>query len=324
MEKTDNLKVEVKELTKTFGSLKAVDNVSFTLTSGEVHGFIGPNGAGKTTTMRIMATLDIPNNGDVLVNDLSVLNYPDKIRTILGFMPDYLDTYKDVMVNEYLDFYARAYRLPTRYRKKRLNDVVEFTGLKSMLDKPIDGLSKGMKQRLSLGRILVNDPAVLILDEPAAGLDPRARVELRTLCRKLADRGKAVLISSHILTELSEICDSVTIIESGKVQATNTVKNILHEVDSGTRVAIRLNLTGDEESDKTEIYRLMKVVAEHDGVTDVKKELNGLFFSYNGEEKFRVKLLKNLINENFAVMDFHTSSSDLEDVFMSITEGKVN
>jgi ABC-2 type transport system ATP-binding protein len=133
-----------------------------------------------------------------------------------------------------------------------------------------------------------------------------------------------VLISSHILTELSEICDSVTIIESGKVQATNTVKNILHEVDSGTRVAIRLNLTGDEESDKTEIYRLMKVVAEHDGVTDVKKELNGLFFSYNGEEKFRVKLLKNLINENFAVMDFHTSSSDLEDVFMSITEGKVN
>lgn len=324
MENVKDVKVEVCNLNKCFGEIKAVDNISFKLHSGEVHGFIGPNGAGKTTTMRIMSTLDIPDSGDVLINGLSVLSYPDKIRKLLGFMPDYLDTYKNVMVHEYLDFYARAYRLPTEYRKKRLNDVIEFTCLGDMLDKPVEGLSKGMKQRLSLGRILVNDPAVLVLDEPAAGLDPRARVELRQLCRKLADAGKVVFISSHILSELSEICDSVTIIESGTVHASDSIKNILHEIDSGTRVAIRLNLTGDGDKDNTELDRLMKNLAEYSGITGLTKDLNGVYFSYRGEAEYRVDLLRKLVSLEFAIMDFHASASDLEDVFMNITEGKVN
>jgi ABC-2 type transport system ATP-binding protein len=322
MDSNKEVKVEVKNLNKTFGTLKAVEDVSFNLTSGEVHGFIGPNGAGKTTTMRIMATLENPDSGDVFVNNTSVLSFPDRVRPDIGFMPDYLDTCKAMLVHEYLDFYARAYRLTSTYRRKRLYNVIEFTDLSNMLDKPVDGLSKGMKQRLSLARVLINDPDLLILDEPAAGLDPRARVELRGLCRKLADRGKAVLISSHILSELSEICDSVTIIEKGRIHTSNQVKSILTEIDSGTRVAVRLN-NGKEEN-SAEIKRLVKYLAETNGITDVTEEFNGALFSYSGAERFRVDLLKKLVAENFEVMDFHAASSDLEDVFMSITEGEVN
>lgn len=316
------VKIEVKNLNKNFGELKAVDNVSFNLESGEVHGFIGPNGAGKTTTMRIMATLESPDSGDIFVNNTSVLSFPDRVRPNIGFMPDYLDTSKSMLVYEYLDFYARVYRLSSSYKRKRLFNVIEFTDLSNMLEKPVDGLSKGMKQRLSLARVLINDPDLLILDEPAAGLDPRARVELRNLCRKLADSGKAVLISSHILSELSEICDSVTIIEKGRIHKSNRVKHILSEIDSGTRVAVRLSSKTDNSEE--EIKRLVKCLAETTGITAVKEELNGALFSYSGEDEFRIDLLKKLINDNFQIIDFHGASSDLEDVFMSLTEGEVN
>jgi len=196
--------LSVRGLTRRFDSLTAVDEVSFDVESGEILGFIGPNGAGKTTTMRICATLDLPDEGDVLVDGVSVISHAREARHRLGFMPDSYGAYVHTTVNEYLDFFARSYGLRGRERTRMLDHVRDFTGLRPLEEKLITSLSKGMKQRLCLAKTLLHDPAILILDEPAAGLDPHARVELRELVRALAELGKAVMISSHILSELSQ------------------------------------------------------------------------------------------------------------------------
>ncbi|MFW5856342.1 MAG: ABC transporter ATP-binding protein [Planctomycetota bacterium] len=315
----DGMAVEVLGLSKHFGSVCAVDGICFRFVSGEVHGFIGPNGAGKTTTMRIIATLEHPDEGDVLFNGVSAINYPDRIRPRVGFMPDYLDSYQDMMVEEYLDFYARAYGLKPARRRKRLGDVVDFTGLGELLDRPVNGLSKGMKQRLSLARVLVNDPDVLILDEPAAGLDPRARVELRSLVRLLADRGKAVFISSHILTELSAICDSVTIIEKGRVEVSDSVHDIQQRVDAGVRAEVRLVEAGEAERE-----RLLRFLAETPGVTRSEPSQHGAYFSYEGDANYRAELLRRLVLAEFRVTDFLAATSDLEGAFLALTKGTVS
>ena len=215
--------IELRRLHRYFGRTRAVDDVSFDVPAGQVFGYIGPNGAGKTTSMRILATLDLPTYGDALVDGFSVVNDPDRVRRRLGFMPDYFGTYPNVNCFEYLDFFARAYGLAGRERHQALRHTMSFTGLDGLAEKPIRGLSKGMKQRLCLGRAMIHDPSVLILDEPAAGLDPRARIELREMIRQLAADGKTILISSHILTELAEMCDRVGIIEQGRLLATGTV-----------------------------------------------------------------------------------------------------
>ena len=224
--------IELRNLHRHFGATRAVDNVSFTVRQGQVFGYIGPNGAGKTTSMRILATLDLPDGGDAMVDGFSVVNDPDRVRRRLGFMPDYFTTYANVNVREYLDFFARAYQLRGQQRSDAVDRVMNFTGLDVLADKPIDGLSKGMKQRLCLGRALVHDPAVMVLDEPAAGLDPRARIELREMIRTLANSGKTILISSHILTELAAICDVVGILERGKLLAVGTVEEIQRQGQS--------------------------------------------------------------------------------------------
>ena len=192
-------------------------DVTFEVPRGEVFGYIGPNGAGKTTSMRILATLDLPTYGDALVDGFSVVNDPDRVRRRLGFMPDYFGTYPNVNCYEYLDFFARAYGLVGRERHQAVQHTMGFTGLDRLADKPIRALSKGMKQRLCLGRAMIHNPSVLVLDEPAAGLDPRARIELREMIRQLAADGKTILVSSHILTELAEMCDRVGIIEQGRL-----------------------------------------------------------------------------------------------------------
>src|SRR5688572_26778095 len=219
--------LQVKGLSRHYGPLKAVDDISFSLEEGTILGFIGPNGAGKSTTMRILATLDVPTAGTVLLDGKSVVDAPDQVRPLLGYMPDRYGTYDDMTVVEFLDFFARAYRLKGPERKKRVDSVMEFAGLVPLADKLTVALSKGMKQRVALGRTLLHDPRLLILDEPADGLDPRARIELRELLKALSAQGKAVLISSHILTELSEICDSCAIIEQGHLLATGPVAEIL-------------------------------------------------------------------------------------------------
>ena len=310
--------VEIKGLRRHFGAVKAVDDIDFTLQGGEVHGFIGPNGAGKTTTMRIMATLDMPDAGDVLLDGVSILNYPDRLRPDIGFMPDYLDSFSDMLVEDYLDFYARAYRLDRATRLRRLAAVVDFTGLGELLERPTTGLSKGQKQRLSLARMLTSDPKLLILDEPSAGLDPRARIELRNLIRSIADRGKAVFISSHILTELAESCDAVTIIEHGKIRASDRIHNVRKAADGGgTRVLVILDMPTDAERE-----RLRLRLAELPGVQAVADEQRGATFNYEGEPEIRTRVLRELVASDFRISDFHAASSDLEDAFMRLTVGR--
>ena len=200
--------------------------VSFSFGSGEIFGFIGPNGAGKTTTIEVLATLIEPTSGDAFVNGVSVSQDPEKVRRLVGYMPDSLSAHNDITVHEYIDFFARAYGVAAKERKKVIEAVESFTNLTKIKDKFLKALSKGMKQRVSLARALVCDPPVLILDEPAAGLDPRARVELRELLKVLSDQGKAILISSHILTELAEISTGAVIIEQGKLLRAGTIDDI--------------------------------------------------------------------------------------------------
>ena len=327
--------LEVKGLTRYYGALRAVDDVTFSLAEGTILGFIGPNGAGKSTTMRIIATLDVPSSGEVLLGGQSLVSRPDQARPLLGYMPDRYGTYDDMTVFEFLDFFARAYRLKGNERKLRVDSVMDFTGLIPLKDKLTSDLSKGMKQRVALGRTLLHDPKLLILDEPADGLDPRARIELRELLRALAAQGKAVLISSHILTELSEICDTCAIIEQGKLLATGTVQEVLARSTSQSPSSdVELTLFVPEGSALDEVAaKAERLLLEQPLVTSVNVMANAVRFRLElgvGEtpragwvEEASVRVLKALVAADVPVASFRTREHDLEDAFMSVTKGKV-
>lgn len=307
--------LSVRGLTRRFDSLTAVDEVSFDVDSGEILGFIGPNGAGKTTTMRICATLDLPDEGDVLVDGVSVISHAREARHRLGFMPDSYGAYVHTTVNEYLDFFARSYGLRGRERTRMLDHVRDFTGLRPLEEKLITSLSKGMKQRLCLAKTLLHDPAILILDEPAAGLDPHARVELRELVRALAELGKAVMISSHILSELSQICTTAAVIEAGKLRATGSIDSIVRGVQAErTGVYLRALNPLDE---------LKRALLEEAGVEGVRQYRDGLLIDLEGDEAAQVRLLRSLVSRGLQVVEFTPKSADLEEVFLSLTRGQV-
>lgn len=307
--------IELRRLHRYFGTTRAVDDVSFKVYRGQVFGYIGPNGAGKTTSMRILATLDLPTIGDAFVDGFSVVNDPDRVRRRIGFMPDYFGTYPNVNVREYLDFFARAYRLRQRDRIDAVDRVMAFTGLDVLADKPTGALSKGMKQRLCLGRSLIHDPAVLVLDEPAAGLDPRARIEVRQMIRDLADNGKTILISSHILTELAEICDVVGIIERGSLLAMGTVEEIRqHGRKPQNEVEVRL--IGDAAA-------LRRWLSEQPDVSRLNVNGESINFLHAGDLDAEADLLRAMIEADFRVVAFGSQQQTLEDVFMQVTEGLV-
>lgn len=306
--------IEMRRLHRFFGDTKAVDDVSFSVKRGHVFGYIGPNGAGKTTSMRILATLDLPSYGDSFIDGLSCVNDPELVRRRLGFMPDSFGTYRDVNCREYLDFFARAYGVTGAERNRRLRWVLGFTGTEGMASKPIRGLSKGMKQRLCLGRALIHDPSVLILDEPAAGLDPRARIDLRRMIRDLADQGKTILISSHILTELSEMCDSVGIIEQGKLLATGSVDEIQGRRREKKELTIRIL---ERSSEAASVLESLQHVDE----VIIDGEL--LRFEFAGEVKEQAELLALLVARGFLVAECTSHRKSLEDVFLQVTEGLV-
>jgi len=306
--------LEVRSITKHFGTLKAVDRVSFAVDAGQIYGFIGPNGAGKTTTMRIVATLSLPDEGDVFVEGNSVLVEPRKVRERLGFMPDQFGAYASTTVFEYLDFFARAYGLRGKVRVRALREVMDFTSLEGLRDRLITALSKGMRQRLCLAKTMLHDPAVLILDEPAAGLDPRARVEFRELVKALAEMGKAILVSSHILSELSEICHGVAVIEAGCIQATGHVEDIVRQLTPHAEIYLR-TLAGLEEAQKA------LVVLPRVG--EVRRDRDGLVFDFEGTPEDRAGLLASLVRSGLQPIEFSTKVTDLEDVFLRLTQGKV-
>jgi ABC-2 type transport system ATP-binding protein len=325
--------IEVCNLHRFFGRLKAVNNVSFRTYPGQVMGFIGPNGAGKTTTMRVLATLESPTAGDAFVCGYSVIDDPDQVRRVLGFMPDSFGRYLNMDVVEYLDFFARAYQYRGAARRDALERVLEFTELRPLADKPIATLSKGMSQRLCLGRTLIHDPEVLILDEPAAGLDPRARVELRELIALLAAQmKKTVLISSHILTELGEICDSAAIIEAGTILAFGTIAEIQEQrkqreqqsADDPGRAAtprgagpttlLAARVLGDP-------HRLERWLLEQPLVQQVSVGPQQVSFQFEGDAAAQRDLLRRIVVEGFELLEFTGKTQSLEDAFMAITRG---
>jgi ABC-2 type transport system ATP-binding protein len=306
--------VEICGLHRYFGSLKAVDDVSFQFNRGQAFGFIGPNGAGKTTTMRILATIDVPTRGDAFVDGYSVVSDADRVRDLLGYMPDSFTTYANVNCGEYLDFFARAYNLRGKARLTALRRVMAFTELSELAEKPIDSLSKGMRQRLCLARALIHDPQVLILDEPAAGLDPRARIELRELIKLLAGDGKAILISSHILTELAEMCDSVAIIELGKIVAAGPV----NAIQTTSRALALLEISVLRDSEHAEQW-----LRDQPDVGEVVASGNDFMVHFPADREAQAGLLERMIHARLPVVSFQSRHENLEDVFMAVTKGKV-
>ncbi len=311
---SDKPVIDMRRLHRFFGPTRAVNDISFEVMKGEVFGYIGPNGAGKTTSMRILATLDIPTYGDALVDGFSVINDPDRVRRRLGFMPDYFGTYADVNCREYLDFFARSYGLRGRERHKALSHVMGFTNLDGLAEKPIRGLSKGMKQRLCLGRSMIHDPSVLILDEPAAGLDPRARIELRQMIRELADNGKTILVSSHILTELAEMCDRVGIIEKGELLAVGTVDEI--QRGQVTHCVVKARILSNTTGAATWLEA-------RDDIEHLRVDGQLLRFSHIGDNDAQAALLREMIMADFNIAEFGIEQRSLEDVFMHVTRGVV-
>ncbi|HOB31918.1 MAG TPA: ABC transporter ATP-binding protein [Verrucomicrobiota bacterium] len=310
------MKVQVRNLRKEFGKTVAVDGITFSFDSGHVFGFVGPNGAGKTTTMRIIATIEEPTDGDVLLNGISLREHPELARRAVGYVPDSLPAHADITVHEYLDFYARAYGLRGRKRTEAVSAIEEFTNVTGIRDKHLKALSKGMKQRVSLGRALVHDPDLLILDEPAAGLDPRARVELRELLALLAERKKAILISSHILTELTEICNGVVIIEKGRLLETGTIDEVLKKSAPRRTVAIRL-------LDPAQSSELLKELLLTPLVENARPVGSEVHFEFAGSEPEACDLLGQLVARRFRILEFRQTRADLEDIFMSVTKGGV-
>jgi ABC-2 type transport system ATP-binding protein len=297
-----------------FGKTKAVNDITFEVPAGTVFGYIGPNGAGKTTSMRILSTLELPSSGDAYVDGFSVLQDPDRVRRKLGFMPDYFWTYPNMNVWEYLDFFARSYGLIGRDRHRAVNRVMSFTGLDRLAEKPINGLSKGMKQRLCLGRTIVHDPSVLILDEPAAGLDPRARIELREMIGQLGAEGKAILVSSHILTELGEMCNRVAILELGRILAEGSVSEIRKKLQPHRMVKLRvLNNT----------HNLLNYLQQRSDVAKISLEDETIKFEHAGDAASEAAFLKDLILADFQITEFAPHSTSLEEVFMQVTKGAV-
>jgi ABC-2 type transport system ATP-binding protein len=306
--------LQLDGLVRHFGGVHAVDEVTFTVERGKVLGFIGPNGAGKTTTMRILATLDTPQRGDAWIGGYSVVEKPEAVRRIIGFMPDYAGVYANTTVTEYLDFFARAHDLRAPARHRAVDNIIEFMSIGELRDRDVDSLSKGLKQRVALGRALVHDPQVLILDEPAANLDPRARIEFRALIRELAADGKTILLSSHILTELSEMCDVVTVIEKGRILATGTVQDILAGLRPRRLLSVRL--TGSS-------LDIERFLVEQPGVTGVHDAGGRIQFELEGGDREQVELISRLVGAGFPILEFSAHSAGLEDLFIEITEGRV-
>ncbi|MBI1373206.1 MAG: ATP-binding cassette domain-containing protein [Phycisphaera sp.] len=311
------MKVEVINLRRHFGRTRAVDGVTFSFESGQVFGFVGPNGAGKTTTMRILATLDEPTAGNAYIDGYSVVENPERARKRIGYMPDNLPTHRDISVHEYLEFFARAYGIHNPHRRKVVESVEEFTNLIGIREKMLVALSKGMKQRVSLARALIHDPPLLIMDEPAAGLDPRARIELRELLKVLArEQKKAVLISSHILTELAEICDGAVIIEKGRILRAGTLEHIMHGDGGAKHRTMIIRPARDVEV-------LAKAMLEMPHVEDARIVGEHVEADVSGDAETCCDLLAELLKREFRILEFKQRQADLEQVFMSLTTGEV-
>jgi len=303
--------IKVTGLSKSYGRMRALDDVSFSLSEGDLFGFIGPNGAGKTTTLRIMATTLSFDRGEVFISGHSLAKEPDAVRGIIGFMPDFLGIYDDLIVSDYLEFFARAYHLPAHMRNYAIKEVATVTRIEELLDHPVESLSRGMKQRLGLAKTLIHNPRVLLLDEPAAGLDPRARIELRDVIKGLQKQGRTIIISSHILSDLADLCNKVGIIEKGRMMLTETMDGLMSRISMKKRMRLRMLRQGEDA-------RIM--LNEHPKVSEIQWDGEDLIFSFSGDGAASADLLRSLMEKEIPVYFFGEVAATLESMYMKVTE----
>ena len=334
--------VEIRHLRKEYKDLTAVKDLCLELEQGDIFGFIGPNGAGKTTTIKMIATLLIPTSGTAIIDGVDVVRNPEAAKSVVGYMPDFFGVYDDIKVWEYLDFFAAAYRVPKSSRAGIIDEVLHLTDLSVKKDSYVESLSRGMKQRLCLAKTLIHDPKVMLLDEPASGLDPRARIEIRELLLQLQARGKTMIVSSHILPEMEEFCNKIGIIERGELIVAGDVNTIARQVRGQQMIEISVL----EEVERTEalLFGMTDVINE---VTVVRGEADAsaheytntrlqtlrtqthsriggvLQIGYIGEPDEEYKVLAALVQAGVKVRSFATPETDLEDVFLRVTKGQV-
>ncbi|MBN2588521.1 MAG: ABC transporter ATP-binding protein [Sedimentisphaerales bacterium] len=307
--------IETKHLTKVFGNLTAVDDLNLFIKQGDIFGFIGPNGAGKTTTMRILVTLMEPTRGHAIIDGLDVSRNGQKVRRVIGYMPDFMGVYDDLKVFEYLEFFAAAFSIERSKRKSIVEGVLELTDLQSKKAATVDSLSRGMQQRLGLARVLIHDPKVLILDEPASGLDPRARIEIRELLRELKRMGKTIMISSHILSELEEICDHVGIIEHGQLVYSGTIEEIRPRLGIHTKVRVQV---ADNQEKAIELLSALPQIHQ------VQTNKNYISISFKEGENIDGLIARTLVNANLDVIAIQPEQIKLDDAFLQLTKGIVH
>jgi ABC-2 type transport system ATP-binding protein len=307
--------IETHGLTKYYGTLGALVDLNLQIGAGEIFGFIGPNGAGKTTTMRILATLMEPTAGYATIDGLDVSKAGRDVRRIVGYMPDFMGVYDDLKVFEYLEFFAAAFGLERKSRQQVINDVLELTQLTGKRTAAVDSLSRGMQQRLQLARVLIHDPEVLILDEPASGLDPRARIEIREMLRELKRMGKTIMISSHILSELEEMCDKVGIIEQGRLVFSGTMGEIFQRM--GLHAKFRVRVAG-------EVQRALDVLAALPQVAEARGFEDHVRVTFRAGEPHDGLIARSLVHAGIDVIAILPEQVKLDDAFLELTKGFVS
>ncbi|MDB4766329.1 ABC transporter ATP-binding protein [bacterium] len=304
--------IKTENLTRKYGDMFAIKGIELDLQQGDLFGFIGPNGAGKTTTMRIIATLTEPSWGEAYVCNHSIYNEPKEIRRLVGYMPDFFGVYDDMKVIEYLEFFAAAYRITGPARRKKCDEMLEIVDLDFKRDAFANTLSRGQTQRLGLARVLLHDPQVLLLDEPLSGLDPRARIEMRNLLRRLGQTGKTIIVSSHILPELADVCNKIGIIDRGVMNVSAEVTEVMKQVRDRTILQITVAEDSDRAAAVLSDIELVDSVAEGDGFLSVTLIDNSSDYS---------EIPTLLVKEGFRIKLFREEEIDLESAFMALTKG---
>ena len=307
--------ITTRGLVKRYDGTVAVGGVDLDIEPGEIFGLVGPNGAGKTTMLRMLATLLQPTSGDAEIGGESIRRNPQAVRRVIGYMPDAFGVYDDMKVWEYLDFFGRCYGLGPAQRKRMINDLLELVDLAAKRDSYVLGLSRGMQQRLCLAHALVHDPQVLLLDEPASGLDPRARVELRELLRELRALGKTIVISSHILPELEELCTSVAIVDRGRVLAAGTIADIGQRLRVGEVLRVRV-LGGEAEAEAARAW-----FEARDDVASATRDRSGeIEIGFRGDESGAAALLMAAVRAKLSVVSYSPAATDLQELFLQVTD----
>ena len=305
--------LKLKNVTKKYGNFIAVDNLNLEIKKGEIFGFVGPNGAGKTTTMRMIATLLEPTSGEIWINDRNLNEDLNGVRSQIGYMPDFFGVYNDLKVEEYMTFYGDLNKVPEKELNKRIDQLLDLVGLTEKKNAYVDALSRGMKQRLCLARALIHNPELLILDEPASGMDPRARVHMKNILKELKSMGKTVIISSHILPEIAEICTSIGIIERGKIITRDSVDGIINSAGENNIVRIKtLN----------KVEELETILRENPYITEVQNRDYEFAVEFNGSDEKKSELLKDIVKANISIVNFGNTDQNLEDIFMKVTKGE--